>query len=180
MELGEYLRALITADSDLEKTDKWGFRDALMRSFRRRHIFPHHVQFMTEDAVRWQSPQTPVRIPGLAFSELRFDGDSATILNYDVRVLGEALDGGDIVVRMDYGHALEQVVSSGGVAFEVDHVDFGYHTAWSVVAHGRAEEVTAPAEVARLRLFPLQPWAPGDRGRYVRIIPAAFTGRRIT
>ncbi len=35
-------------------TDKWGFREALMRSFRRRQIFPDHVRFMTEDAVRWQ------------------------------------------------------------------------------------------------------------------------------
>jgi hypothetical protein len=75
LELGEYLRALITADGDLEKTDKWGFREALMRSFRRRHIFPYHVQFMTEDAVRWQPPELPLRAPGLAFSELRFDGD---------------------------------------------------------------------------------------------------------
>ena len=36
MELGEYLRAIITADGDIERTDKWGFREALMRSFRRR------------------------------------------------------------------------------------------------------------------------------------------------
>jgi hypothetical protein len=75
MELGEYLRALITADGDLERTDKWGFREALMRSFRRRHVFPHHVQFMTEDAVRWQEPEMPLRAPGLAFRELRFDGE---------------------------------------------------------------------------------------------------------
>jgi hypothetical protein len=75
MELGEYLRALITADGDLEKTDKWGFREALMRSFRRRHIFPHHVEFMTEDAVRWQPPKPALGIPGLAFRELRFEGD---------------------------------------------------------------------------------------------------------
>ena len=54
MELGEYLRAIITADGDLERSDKWGFREALMRSFRRREIFPQHVRFMTEDAVRWQ------------------------------------------------------------------------------------------------------------------------------
>ena len=46
-----------------------------MRSFRRRHIFPYHVQFMTEDAVRWQPRELPLRIPGLAFSELKFDGD---------------------------------------------------------------------------------------------------------
>jgi len=75
LELGEYLRALITADADMEKADKWGFREALMRSFRRRRIFPDHVQFMTEDAVRWQSPGTTLRIPGLAFRDLQFDGE---------------------------------------------------------------------------------------------------------
>lgn len=75
MELGEYLRALITADSEMEKTDKWGFREALMRSFRRRRIFPDHVQFMTEDAMRWRSPDQALRIPELAFRELRFSGE---------------------------------------------------------------------------------------------------------
>ncbi len=75
MELGEYLRAIITADGDLETSDKWGFREALMRSFRRRAIFPHHVRFMTEDAVRWQPPDVPLRIPALAFRNLQFDGD---------------------------------------------------------------------------------------------------------
>ena len=93
IELGEYLRALITADSDLEPTDKWGFREALMRSFRRRQIFPDHVKFMTEDAVRWQSPADRLRIPGLAFSELQFDGDpgqpaSVKELNRQARALG--------------------------------------------------------------------------------------------
>ena len=75
MELGEYLRAIITADGDMERSDKWGFREALMRSFRRRSIFPDHVQFMTEDAVRWQSPPRGLKIPDLAFCELRFDGE---------------------------------------------------------------------------------------------------------
>ncbi len=75
MELGEFLRALITADGDVEQSDRWGYREALMRSFRRRNLFPDHVRFMTEDAVRWQPPQTPLVIPGLAFSELRFAGD---------------------------------------------------------------------------------------------------------
>ena len=75
MELGEYLRALITADGDLEQRDKWGFREALMRSFRRRQIFPGNVKFMTEDAVRWQPPESDVCIPELAFRNLRFDGE---------------------------------------------------------------------------------------------------------
>lgn len=75
MELGEYLRAIITADGDLERSDKWGFREALMRSFRRRRIFPDHVGFMTEDAVRWRGPERHLKIPALAFRRLRFDGD---------------------------------------------------------------------------------------------------------
>ncbi len=75
MELGEYLRAIITADGDMERTDKWGFREALMRSFRRREIFPDHVLFMTEDAVRWQSPAPGMFIKGLAFRDLKFEGD---------------------------------------------------------------------------------------------------------
>ena len=93
MELGEYLRALITADGDLERTDKWGFREALMRSFRRRQIFPDHVQFMTEDAVRWQPPSMDLKIRGLAFSQLKFVGDpgqpaNAKELIRQARVLG--------------------------------------------------------------------------------------------
>ena len=75
MEFGEYLRALITADSELEKSDTWGYREALMRSFRRRCIFPDHVHFMTEDAVRWHAPEETMRIPALAFRKLRFDGE---------------------------------------------------------------------------------------------------------
>ena len=75
MELGEYLRALITADTEIEARDKWGFREALARSFRRRHIFPDHVQFMTEDALRWRRPETTLRIPALAFRRLRFEGE---------------------------------------------------------------------------------------------------------
>ncbi|HEX2456013.1 MAG TPA: hypothetical protein VHI99_20100 [Vicinamibacterales bacterium] len=75
MEMGEYLRAMITADGDVERTDKYGFREALMRSFRRRLVFPDHVKFMTEESVRWDSIGDRLRIPGLAFSELHFAGE---------------------------------------------------------------------------------------------------------
>jgi hypothetical protein len=75
VEMGEYLRALVTADAELVHDDRWGYREALMRSFRRRQIFPDHVEFMTEDAVRWQHPPTPLRIPALAFANLRFSTD---------------------------------------------------------------------------------------------------------
>ena len=75
MEIGEYLRALITADLDVVRNDPWGYREALMRSFRRRGMFPDHVEFMTEDAVRWRPPSVDMQIPELAFSRLRFGCD---------------------------------------------------------------------------------------------------------
>lgn len=75
MELGEYLRALITADADVVPEDRWSYRETFLRAFQRRGIFPDKVPFMAEDAVRWQSPARPLEIPGLAFSHLRFNGD---------------------------------------------------------------------------------------------------------
>ena len=74
LELGEYLRALITADAEMVANDKWGYREALIRSFRRRRLFPANVHFMSEDAVRWD-PCEQLRVPGLAFRDLRFNGD---------------------------------------------------------------------------------------------------------
>src|SRR4029078_2542474 len=47
MELCEYLTALITADAEVVPDDTWGYREALMRSFRRRKLFPGNVEFMT-------------------------------------------------------------------------------------------------------------------------------------
>ena len=64
MSLGEYLRALITADAAVVARDKWGYREALMRSFRRRRLFPDGVEFMTEDAIKWSGPTRPFGFPG--------------------------------------------------------------------------------------------------------------------
>jgi len=75
MDLGEYLRALITADTDVVANDPWCYRESLMRSFQRRRIFPMNIPFMSEDAVRWQSPPTALSIPELAFGNLYFNGD---------------------------------------------------------------------------------------------------------
>ena len=72
MTFGEYLRALVTADSDMEANDKWGVREALMRSFRRRDIFPDGVAFMTEDAVRWQPPDDSSPYPRTGLQESAF------------------------------------------------------------------------------------------------------------
>jgi hypothetical protein len=96
IEFGEYLRAIVTADGDIVRADKWGFREALMRSFRRRQIVPSNVQFLTEDAMRWVPPSRPLTIPALAFSRLKFGGEpgqpaGAPELVRQARVLGAFL-----------------------------------------------------------------------------------------
>jgi hypothetical protein len=112
MELGEYLRALITADGDLERTDKWGFREALMRSFRRRQIFPDHVQFMTEDAVRWQPPSKDLKIRGLAFSKLKFVGDPGQPANAK-ELIRQARALGRFVTNPTYAECFQLVPTTG-------------------------------------------------------------------
>ena len=89
-----------------------------------------------------------------------------------------ALDGNAIVLRTDAGTKLHAARESE-VAFECDHADRTYHTGWSVILAGRAEEVRDPAEVARLEHLPLGPWCAGSKPIWLRIRPHTVTGRRI-
>ncbi len=108
MRLGDYLRALITADADAVSDDKYGYREALMRSFQRRRIFPEKVEFMSEDAVRWSKPDLDTPIPGLALRELRFGDDlAAPAGEVEMKRRAEAL--GKFVVQPENAKALHLV-----------------------------------------------------------------------
>ncbi|MBI1298801.1 peptidase M4 [bacterium] len=73
IELGEFLRAVITADYELVPEDPWGYREAWIDAFRRRGIFPSGVDFMAEDALLWRPPLMPLPIaPALDFAHLAF------------------------------------------------------------------------------------------------------------
>lgn len=50
---GDYLRALVTADFELNPEDEWGQRAAVIEGFRRRGIYPKGVVSMAEDSLRW-------------------------------------------------------------------------------------------------------------------------------
>jgi uncharacterized protein len=89
------------------------------------------------------------------------------------------LDRHTVVFRTGVGAKLRAAILGCRVAFEVDRADPVTHTGWSVLVRGEAVEVTDRAELARLRALPLEVWAPGARGHYIRILPAALTGRRI-
>jgi nitroimidazol reductase NimA-like FMN-containing flavoprotein (pyridoxamine 5'-phosphate oxidase superfamily) len=91
------------------------------------------------------------------------------------------LDRGVIVVRTHPGTKLS-AADHANVAFEVDHIDERTRSGWSVLVRGLAEEVTSAhrAElVERTHASGVQPWAPGEHGRWLRIIPQGISGRRI-
>jgi hypothetical protein len=88
------------------------------------------------------------------------------------------LDGSAVVLRTDAGTKLLGA-RSAWVAFECDAVDPMYHTGWSVVISGDAEEVVDPTEIARLKTLPLGPWCEGPKAVWLRIRPRVITGRRI-
>ena len=89
------------------------------------------------------------------------------------------LDRHMVVFRTSAGTKLDAAIVGSRIAFEVDGTDPAARTGWSVLVRGEAVEVTNPAELARLRRLPLDPWAPGAKTHYVRILPAALTGRQI-
>ena len=67
LRLGEYLRALLTADYDLVPDDEWGYREALVRAFRRHGVQVEGVLDLSEDSLLWRGPErTLPRIPGLS------------------------------------------------------------------------------------------------------------------
>ena len=60
---GEFLRALITADSDLVPDDPYGYRAALIKAFRLRGIIPQDVKSYSEEALRWCGPDVTGKPP---------------------------------------------------------------------------------------------------------------------
>jgi hypothetical protein len=53
---GEFLRALITADSDLVPEDDRRYRVAFIEAFRKWGIYPRDVRTLSEETLRWSPP----------------------------------------------------------------------------------------------------------------------------
>src|SRR4051794_9668259 len=82
------------------------------------------------------------------------------------------VDREDIVFRSDPGRKLRDVVDRP-VSFEIDAIDPVHRTGWSVLVEGIAYESEPPAGVE------LEPWAPGPKAHWVRVVPGSISGRRI-
>lgn len=53
MNFGDYLRALVTADFDMVPKEQYGYRVALIESFRRWGILPKGLRTLSEEQLRW-------------------------------------------------------------------------------------------------------------------------------
>ena len=67
---GEYLRALITADTEIAAEDPFGYRIAVIEAFRCRGIYPRDVRVLGQDVLRWQTRRDTPTILMPDFSEL--------------------------------------------------------------------------------------------------------------
>ena len=75
--------------------------------------------------------------------------------------------------------SLGQALNHAVVGFEVDHLDPGTRTGWSVLVLGVAELITDAEQIELARAFGPEPWAPGRMEHLIRIPLDEVTGRRI-
>jgi uncharacterized protein len=87
------------------------------------------------------------------------------------------VDHGTVVFRTAAGTKLAGAVQRD-VAFEADGYEPETGEAWSVVAKGRAEEISRGQELLDTADLPLFPWHAAPKQRFVRIVAAEITGRR--
>lgn len=89
------------------------------------------------------------------------------------------LDGRSIVFRTSADGRLAAATRNVVVAFEVDSIDTGTWTGWSVVVTGVASPLEEPGDVIRAQQLGLVSWVGEERDHFVRIVPGLVTGRRL-
>ena len=73
LQLGEFLRAMITADAELNPIDPWAIRETLIDAFRARNVLPRYVFSLSEDSLLWLPPRLALpALPELSFAQTRF------------------------------------------------------------------------------------------------------------
>lgn len=84
-----------------------------------------------------------------------------------------------VVLRSDPGSKLFALLRAPRATFEIDGIDDGSRTGWSVIIQGVTEEITNAAELRRLARSGFESWAPGAKQRWMRIRAETVSGRRI-
>ena len=86
-----------------------------------------------------------------------------------------------IVFRTAAGGTLARSMKDQPASFQVDEIDDFLQAGWSVLVSGTAHWVVDTEDLSDLwwdRHQP-EPWAPGERNAFVRIVPSTITGRRV-
>jgi nitroimidazol reductase NimA-like FMN-containing flavoprotein (pyridoxamine 5'-phosphate oxidase superfamily) len=84
-----------------------------------------------------------------------------------------------VAFRTADGSKFHAMLLNGNAAFEIDGIDPGSRTGWSVIVVGMTEEVTGVGEIRRLSRLGLETWTPGRKSHWMRIRAWTVTGRRI-
>jgi uncharacterized protein len=101
------------------------------------------------------------------------DGPHLVPVNYSV--VGAA-----IIIRTSPYSQLGTYGRGSMLAFEIDWFDHDRWRGWSVIARGRADVVTDPAELDRIRAtWEPHPWAAGSRNLYLRLRWTELSGRQL-
>jgi nitroimidazol reductase NimA-like FMN-containing flavoprotein (pyridoxamine 5'-phosphate oxidase superfamily) len=84
-----------------------------------------------------------------------------------------------VVFRSAHGSKFHALLHAAKATFEIDGIEEGARTGWSVIIEGVTAEVSFPGDIGRLNRLGLQPWAPGPRPHWLRIRAWTVSGRRI-
>ncbi len=84
-----------------------------------------------------------------------------------------------VVFRTARGSKFHALLHAATASFEIDGIDDGTRTGWSVIIQGVTAEVTVPYDLRRLHALGLTSWAPGSRPHWVGIRARVVSGRRI-
>lgn len=85
-----------------------------------------------------------------------------------------------ILLSTERGAKLDAARRGEAVAFEIDHLDPVDETAWSVVVHGVASEVTDQRDIETAGRAGLHPWMEGAKPYLVAIAVEEISGLRIS
>ena len=89
---GDYLRALVTADFEINPDDEWDQRAALIEGFRRRGIYPVGVTSLAEQSLRWPAaewiPDLQDQLGSLLPQLLKIEADRFSQRSTDPRIGG--------------------------------------------------------------------------------------------
>lgn len=95
----------------------------------------------------------------------------------DIFPINYTVADGAIYLRSAEGSKLVSVVINEWVAFEIDGYIPDEHSAWSVVAHGRAELVGNIEIDEYVATLPLFPWNTSPKNRFIKIDVTELSGR---